>query len=182
MTRKPGSSADVNWSLQDCLSQTHGALHQLTVAPTFRQGSKVQHGLLAFILGYISISHPRDEVCFAKVNHHQMFPYKQPKSQLHRYWWKSQSFYCFCRHKTWLSLFTYEAQGLVSPQAAGKASPRPEHWWMPAVIPVHVVLWVAGNRRVTDMTGTLLHRWPCQDKIFWTENSPETHRNQDCPS
>lgn len=124
MTRKPGSSADVNWSLQDCLSQTHAALHQLTVAPTFRQGSKVQHGLLAFILGYISISHPRDEVCFAKVNHHQMFPYKQPKSQLHRYWWKTQSFHCFCRHKTWLSLFTYEAQGLVSPQAAGKAGPR----------------------------------------------------------
>lgn len=53
MTQKAGSSADGNWSLQDCLPQSRAALYQLTVAQTLRQVSKVQHGLLVFVLGWI---------------------------------------------------------------------------------------------------------------------------------
>lgn len=104
MTRKPGSSADVNWSLQDCLPQSHAALHQLTVA---RQA--IQAGLQGS--AWPSCLHFGLDINFPSQGWSAFYRSKPPPNTSLQATKKPvalvgmKNFHCFCRHKTWFSLF-----------------------------------------------------------------------------
>lgn len=131
-----------------------------------RQRSKVQQGLLAWHF----ISHSRGQMCFTEVNHHQMLPFKPPKCQLRRYWWKFQ--------------FSLETQTPVQPISLVKArvwwhrrqlelSPvKPlwemEHWWVQAAILGQAALGAPGDRRVSNSLSTL------QSRCLWLQDRSST--------
>lgn len=119
MTQKPGSSADVNWPLQDCPRPSHAALHQLLVAWDIQAGLQGAAGsscpALLNLLGTF-ISHPRGQMCFTItgcfLTSHQNASCASLDENL-------KAFVVFPNTKPDSAAFTGKAQGLVSLQAAG---------------------------------------------------------------
>lgn len=141
MTEKPGSSADVNWPLQDCAPRSHAALHQLLVAWDIQAGLQGAAGSSCLALPFPS----QGTNVFYQSKSPPNASSQATKMPVAQVLTKTRSFPCFCKHKTRISLFHWRSPRAGVPAGSQQLSPEkllqgPEHLWVQAAIPARAVL------------------------------------------
>lgn len=182
MTRKPGSSADVNWPLQDCLPEKSCCFTPADSGPSIQAGLKGSAWPSCLHFG-LDINFPfQGWSVFYQSKSPPNTSFQATKKPVAQVLMKNSKLSLFLQTQNLVQpLSRVKPKGCCPHRQPGKLLQGPEHWSLSQLYPCPCCAVGSREQKSHWYTGTLA---PCSiyDHGFKTKSLPGTHRNQECPS